>query len=556
MFQFDVDDGSVTPGNAGCAKVKQPITDGQTDGILFNGPAPIQPNARGQGHRSYPAVAAYDPSGTESPASLDYLGTVAGTWYLSAQHLGFVCVGGSTDSELTNVVPSGARYSPNIVEVQNNSGQDLPVCSAVGLLWPLVQPVTSLPRFRDQAAFVGGLPGTIVTKPPVPVPWQPNTTFGAGDTVQALIPNGVLFKTGGGTSGSTEPAWNTTLGATTTDGTITWTAIAIPNAGPGGPYDPGAVGPYMHWLSGNVPTQTLYERSADNTTWTNLGTWNGPAPGGTVAITLRPLAKGVSGPAIIAGAAQVRLVVNRLEDSSAGAILGDTYHLQTGVPGGTLIGRKDPYAVAVNNVFNNGSLKVRITATAHGLPNGAIVRIYGVSGATEANKSAWTISVIDANTFDLIGSAFTDGYAGGGVVLLTSTPITGATTVSGGTVQITSPGHKLVTGDNVVISAVTGAVALNGDWIVDVVDANTFTLRGAAWVDAYTVVATDGEDVYDEEQEQVVTGGGYTGGGLVTRVIWGEVLLSGSNGGFFPTLTDVTCDADLGLVKTYGYFQT
>jgi hypothetical protein len=68
---------------------------------------------------------------------------------------------------------------------------------------------------------------------------------------------------------------------------------------------------------------------------------------------------------------------------------------------------------AVSNVTNNGSGFCRITDTAHGYTTNDVIYITGVVGATEANTSA-VITVIDANTFDLVGVPFTSAYTSGG----------------------------------------------------------------------------------------------------------------------------------------------
>lgn len=68
---------------------------------------------------------------------------------------------------------------------------------------------------------------------------------------------------------------------------------------------------------------------------------------------------------------------------------------------------------AISNAVTNGGL-IRITATAHTFSTSNVVDITGVVGTTEANKTGWVVTVIDANTFDLQGSVFTNAYASGG----------------------------------------------------------------------------------------------------------------------------------------------
>ena len=67
-----------------------------------------------------------------------------------------------------------------------------------------------------------------------PPTWSATTSYTAntpkdaatGSLVKPTTPNNCYFLcTVAGTSGGSEPAWNTTIGATTTDGTVTWKAI-------------------------------------------------------------------------------------------------------------------------------------------------------------------------------------------------------------------------------------------------------------------------------------------------------------------------------------------
>lgn len=70
-------------------------------------------------------------------------------------------------------------------------------------------------------------------------------------------------------------------------------------------------------------------------------------------------------------------------------------------------------AKTITNAVNNGSGLIRITATGHGYATNDHVLIEGVVGTIEANGE-WKITIIDANTFDLVGSAFVNAYVSGG----------------------------------------------------------------------------------------------------------------------------------------------
>lgn len=76
---------------------------------------------------------------------------------------------------------------------------------------------------------------------------------------------------------------------------------------------------------------------------------------------------------------------------------------------------KSGATTAVTGAANNGAGLIRITAVAHGKSTGDLVGIDGVTGTTEANGS-WTITVIGVDTFDLVGSTFTNAYVAGGLV--------------------------------------------------------------------------------------------------------------------------------------------
>lgn len=56
-----------------------------------------------------------------------------------------------------------------------------------------------------------------------PPEWTAATSYSAGDVVRPTTRNGYVYVcTAEGTSGSSEPTWPVTVGATVTDGTVTW----------------------------------------------------------------------------------------------------------------------------------------------------------------------------------------------------------------------------------------------------------------------------------------------------------------------------------------------
>lgn len=89
----------------------------------------------------------------------------------------------------------------------------------------------------------------------------------------------------------------------------------------------------------------------------------------------------------------------------------------------------------ITGAANNGSGLIRITDTAHGYVTGDYVTIAAVGGTAEAIGS-WPITVITANTFDLIGSAFVNAYTSGGTAQLNNSIRIADTSGGLGTVQI------------------------------------------------------------------------------------------------------------------------
>jgi hypothetical protein len=59
--------------------------------------------------------------------------------------------------------------------------------------------------------------------------WAPGAIYADGATVRPKKPTGYQYEAGGGSSGQAEPKWPEAIGATVSDGTVTWTAEAVGN---------------------------------------------------------------------------------------------------------------------------------------------------------------------------------------------------------------------------------------------------------------------------------------------------------------------------------------
>ncbi len=92
------------------------------------------------------------------------------------------------------------------------------------------------------------------------------------------------------------------------------------------------------------------------------------------------------------------------------------YLEQNKFPGKTLtssLNAEQPNNV-ISAIADNGSGLIRVTAVAHGFSTGHKVYIENVTGAPEAN-GAWEVTVINTNTFDLVGSTFASTSGPGGL---------------------------------------------------------------------------------------------------------------------------------------------
>ncbi len=94
------------------------------------------------------------------------------------------------------------------------------------------------------------------------------------------------------------------------------------------------------------------------------------------------------------------------------------YVFEQGGSGGYTVTWDAKSTKTITNAVNNGSGLIRVTATAHGFSTDDQVQIRSVGGVTAANGT-WKITVIDADTFDLVGSAFSGSYTSGGSAIKT-----------------------------------------------------------------------------------------------------------------------------------------
>ena len=94
-----------------------------------------------------------------------------------------------------------------------------------------------------------------------------------------------------------------------------------------------------------------------------------------------------------------------------GSVFGGAYSSGGTIRGAGLFLMHDITACA-----DNGSGLIRVTTKSkHGFVEGQRVAIEGVVGCKEAN-GVWTVTLVDANNFDLQDSTFTNAYIRGGLV--------------------------------------------------------------------------------------------------------------------------------------------
>ena len=92
--------------------------------------------------------------------------------------------------------------------------------------------------------------------------------------------------------------------------------------------------------------------------------------------------------------------------------VSDTSILNDGLRG--IIGsNKAISSVTVNSLQDDFSGLVRVTVPSHGYTDGDLIGVRGVRGLRGANGD-WFVTVVDANTIELIGSSGSGAYVSGG----------------------------------------------------------------------------------------------------------------------------------------------
>lgn len=98
-------------------------------------------------------------------------------------------------------------------------------------------------------------------------------------------------------------------------------------------------------------------------------------------------------------------------------IAANTFDLQASVFVGTYTsGGTVDRLMHVTGAANNGGGLIRLTVTAHSYESGDKVNVQTVGGVPNATGQ-WIVTVITANTFDLVGSTFAGAYTSGGTSL-------------------------------------------------------------------------------------------------------------------------------------------
>ena len=213
------------------------------------------------------------------------------------------------------------------------------------------------------------------------------------------------------------------------------------------------------------------------------------------------------------------------------------------------------------SAITNANPGVVTTSTNHGLSNGDLVYISGVTGMTQVNGFLFTVAGVTPTTFQLSGVNTTayGVYTGGGTV---NPAVMRQITVSNGSavVQVVAEDHGLAIGGSTsfLVPTTVGGVVIQNEYIVqDVVDANDYTINAATTgtstetkfensgnVQFLYYIAVGPQPAAQPYGSGVYGGGTYGVGNSApsgtgtpitandwTQVNWGEILLACPQGG-------------------------
>ncbi len=117
------------------------------------------------------------------------------------------------------------------------------------------------------------VPSGMVASASGPV-WTATTAELVGQYVTPKTANGFFFKcTTGGTTGSTEPTWPSTVGTTVTDGSVTWTCAGALLAGGLVPFNAGSGVESLSAALATIATSQFDRIALGHNDSTNLGLW-------------------------------------------------------------------------------------------------------------------------------------------------------------------------------------------------------------------------------------------------------------------------------------------
>jgi hypothetical protein len=234
-------------------------------------------------------------------------------------------------------------------------------------------------------------------------------------------------------------------------------------------------------------------------------------------------------------------------------------------------------AKTISGAADNGAGLIRIKATGHGYTTGQLVTIKSVVGTVEANNTntnpAWTITVVDADYFDLNESTFTNAYGSGGSAYKV-TGVGGVAASNGteiGEFAITYLGYDGQTAAFALGDTVSGATTGHTGIVVSDSDSGTF---GTLGILGATDVFQDDENLQvGGETKAVAVGTAQScqayipeasgGAGVsypITASTPNSLTLSGTPADgvatfwIYKTITrDITLRTDTGLAMTTGH---